>query len=127
MKILISAAFLVLAPSCWADPESLREAHAIRKEQAPSLCRMIALERELGVLVRDSRQTPQEFFSRSADDPDPGVKRAMSITRQIQELTRSEAERSQKLKVLAPRLTPEEKQEFQRELRLQLDSCHLQR
>jgi len=120
---LLLAAALLVADWAWAGPDSLQEAISIRTEQAPALCRLLALEREMAALIQESGQTPKEFLSRSADDPDPKVKRAMEITGEIDAIGRAQAARTRRLESLMGSLTQDEKQAFQREHRAQLDRC----
>ena len=122
-KLLLLAAGLLLTSTGWANPESLREAISIRTEQGPSLCRLLALEREMASLIKESGQAPKEFLSRSADDPDPKVKRAMEVAREVEEIGRAQTTKTQRLRTLVGALTQEEKQEFQREHRAQFERC----
>ena len=80
-KLILVIAALFLAQASLAGADALQGALSLWNEQLPSMCRLLALEREMAKVIKDSGQAPKKFLSRSADDPDPKVRRAMEITR----------------------------------------------
>jgi len=123
LKIVVIAAALFVARTASAGPDGFQEALSIWKEQLPAFCQLLALEREMVAVIKESGQAPKEFLSRSADDPDPRVQQVMKITREVEVVSRAQAAKTQRLEGVVATLTEKERQEFQRAQRTQLNRC----
>jgi chromosome segregation ATPase len=101
-------ALVALAPfASLAKAEPVDDAIKARESLSSSICRLLRLEQQLHLEIKESGQTPQEFFARKADDPDPRVQRVMQLTKEIDDVSKVNLPALRRAKELSA-LTPEE-------------------
>jgi hypothetical protein len=92
-------------------------------EVVPKMCRMLELERSMYSVIRESGQSPEQFFARPDTDPDPKVQQVIKISKEIQ-ITKNEMTVAfSKLKAVVAALKPEEQASFKQQFELQAKKC----